>query len=302
MDIVPKRILIIETNEKNAASLENLLSASYSVSILNSGANAYKEVRTRKPDLVLMNLDLADCNGLELLSSLRTSTKTRNTFVTIITDNPSIDYEIQAFQLGILGYIRRPFDPEVLSAQISASMLLVQRFRTLEHLATIDPLTELPNRRAFNKTLTTEWGRSHRYGQWISLLIIDIDNFKSYNDRYGHTQGDLILQEVSRVFKSCINRSADSLFRMGGEEFAVVLPATDVNGAVEMAEHIRAVIAGHTIALGDNQSTNVTVSIGVSATIATVDRDMSLLMTQADQLMYQSKNTGKNKVSVKFDF
>lgn len=160
----------------------------------------------------------------------------------------------------------------------------------LEELATIDPLTEAKNRRAFNEKLEEEWSRSTRYGTPLSLLLLDVDKFKSYNDTFGHPAGDAALQQVALVMRAAI-RTTDFFARYGGEEFALILPNTDTNGALVLAERLRARIEA-----APWKERPVTASFGV----ATLYEDMKKpehLTSAADEALYASKERGRNRVT-----
>jgi diguanylate cyclase (GGDEF)-like protein len=166
---------------------------------------------------------------------------------------------------------------------------------TLARLAWLDGLTGVANRRSFDAALETEWLRGVRDGSVLALLLIDVDNFKAYNDRYGHVGGDKILIAVARTIRAKIFRDADLAARYGGEEFAVILPATPAQGALEVAERIRTAIAE----LGEPHSGSaaqvVTVSIGVAALTPSTFVDMMTLVSSADQALYAAKSNGRNR-------
>ena len=165
---------------------------------------------------------------------------------------------------------------------------------SLRKQARSDFLTELNNRRCFLELAESELARTVRYGGALSMLMIDIDRFKTINDRYGHKSGDLVLQALARIFRETL-REVDIIGRIGGEEFAVLLPATDAPQALEVAERLRQIIADSEVQLEAGNSTQFTVSIGV-ATLSERDNSIDALLSQADRAMYQAKQTGRNKV------
>jgi diguanylate cyclase (GGDEF)-like protein len=167
--------------------------------------------------------------------------------------------------------------------------------KKLRYLADYDPLTSLLNRRSFTKRVDYEIKRCHRYKSDLSYLIIDIDKFKLINDTYGHLTGDAVLKAFAKKI-SGILRETDFIGRIGGEEFAVVLPGTGITAADEMGERIRKQIAEHTVQY-NNVSINYTVSIGVSV-FALKEECMNEAFNRADSALYHAKNTGRNKVCV----
>lgn len=165
----------------------------------------------------------------------------------------------------------------------------------LEELSLSDPLTGLPNRRCFDETEHVEFRRAQRSGQPLSLLVCDVDFFKPYNDTYGHAQGDLCLQQVATAMRQVVVRAGDLVARIGGEEFAVLLPATDLAGAGEMAERLRqAVLAQGIVHGGSTAAGQVTLSIGYAALTADIP-DFATLMGTADRALYQAKRLGRNR-------
>ena len=168
---------------------------------------------------------------------------------------------------------------------------LERAYHDLAEIALSDPLTGLRNRRAFEEDLHREAPRADREGAALSLLIVDVDHFKAFNDRFGHPAGDGALRAVARLLREHARRS-DSVARIGGEEFAVLLPDTDVDGALALAERFRAAVERH-----DWPDRVVTVSIGV-ATVRHASADAaSALVREADRALYRSKHRGRNVVT-----
>jgi diguanylate cyclase (GGDEF)-like protein len=166
-----------------------------------------------------------------------------------------------------------------------------------------DELTKLPNRRFFNSRITDEWQRAIREKHSIAFLMMDIDKFKQYNDTYGHPQGDRLLQAIAKVFSSVLKRSIDFAARLGGEEFGVLLPNTNMAGAAKIAEHIRTSVENLTVPLVDGTKlTKTTISIGLICTTPAVeDKDkVAVFIERADRNLYTAKNTGRNKVTSEF--
>jgi diguanylate cyclase (GGDEF)-like protein len=178
-----------------------------------------------------------------------------------------------------------------------AYRLLVERIITLSSLGMEDQLTGLPNRRSFDNRLEMEWVRAMRENVSLSVLMIDVDQFKTYNDTYGHQQGDVALQAVAKTVSLPIKRGTDFAARWGGEEFVVLLPHTNTEGASYVAERIRSQVENRDIpSLDGGPVKKVTVSIGVSALIPTPNTSIEILIAHADTALYQAKKTGRNRV------
>ena len=159
-----------------------------------------------------------------------------------------------------------------------------------------DQLTGIPNRRCFDKRIDLEWKRATRDKTNVSVLMLDVDKFKNYNDEFGHPQGDIALQAVANVILKSAKRSFDFAARWGGEEFVVLLPSTDSSGAIRVAEKIREEIANTIIPRDDGQESGVTVSIGISSQIPTPKSTIRGLIDKADAALYTAKKTGRNRV------
>ncbi len=169
----------------------------------------------------------------------------------------------------------------------------------LERLATRDGLTSVANRRSFDETLNTEWRRATREARALSLLMIDVDFFKPYNDTYGHQGGDECLRRVAGAMSDVVKRSSDAVARYGGEEFAILLPATDPAGAGIVAERIRAAVeALHLPHSGSTVAEHVTVSIGVASVVVTTEGLPAQLVGAADAALYRAKHEGRNRVVI----
>lgn len=177
--------------------------------------------------------------------------------------------------------------------------VLAKMDKELQDAARIDGLTGVSNRRRFFEQLRKEWPRAMRFGRPISAFLIDVDNFKKYNDTYGHIEGDRCLREVAQKLQEQVHRPGDQLARYGGEEFAVLLPETSLEDAASVAERCRAAVEELNILHENNADWGkVTISLGVASTVPDKDSEFSALLELADKVMYRSKETGRNKVSV----
>ena len=174
--------------------------------------------------------------------------------------------------------------------------ILADNIVKLANVSMKDQLTELSNRHSFNNRLDLEWQRAKREKTALSILLIDVDRFKNYNDSYGHPQGDVALQTVAGVLVHLLNRAVDFAARWGGEEFVVLLPGTNSAGALKVAEQIRAKVENTMIPCADGRVTKVTVSIGVNTQIPTPNSLIGNFISKADEALYKAKAAGRNKV------
>src|SRR5450830_31116 len=177
---------------------------------------------------------------------------------------------------------------------LAAREKLVEMNKTLQKMALEDSLTGVANRRQFDVTLANEFNRAKREGQWLGLLMIDVDHFKKYNDTYGHPAGDVCLQKIGKVIQ--MNRPGDLSARYGGEEFAILLPNTDLKGAVNVAEKICADVRNLNIPHGKNPTGIVTISVGAQSTVPTKNCNLMDLVSAADKALYTAKARGRDQV------
>jgi diguanylate cyclase (GGDEF)-like protein len=205
----------------------------------------------------------------------------------ITEDRADLNAQIPSRQEDEVGELARWFN--ALMAKI------IEQLDTIERLSLTDQLTEAPNRRSFDERLSMEWARATR-GTPISVLLMDADHFKQYNDTHGHFQGDAALRAIARLFARTLMRPGDFYARWGGEEFAVLLPHTDMQGGLHIGEQLRAAVANTDIPCADGSVTRLTVSIGVNTCIPAKDSTFSAFLVGADKALYAAKNTGRNRV------
>lgn len=167
----------------------------------------------------------------------------------------------------------------------------------LQELANHDHLTGIANRRSFDETLKVEWRRTMRDSQPLSLLLVDVDHFKQYNDTYGHIAGDDCLKRVARTMSNKMQRASDVVARYGGEEFAVILPNITLDGAMVVAEQIRSAVETDALPFAGCEAGHVTVSIGTATVIATATVDSWQLIATADAALYDAKTSGRNRIA-----
>lgn len=210
--------------------------------------------------------------------------------------NVFLQWRIRALRLGLLMLV---FGVVILTGTALLSRELRWRRHAelrLQRLARTDALTGLGNRRAFDENLRSEWARALRTGRPLSLLFVDIDQFKDYNDCYGHQAGDDVLREVGRCLALNVRRAADDVARYGGEEFVITLPDTDAKSASAIAEHIRRAIYDLDIEHARSPYERVTVSIGLVTSRENVAHSDTTLVRMADAALYRAKSSGRNRV------
>lgn len=268
---------------------------------------------------VLLDLRLPDHDGHEVLRQIRAARHLAHVPVIVLTGSTDECDLGAAFAAGATDFLAKPVAVPHLVARLRTVLRSQDemdwyrnRVRTLEEQtrfqqaallsckseAGLDELTGVPNRRSFNHILRREWARAAREARPLGLLMLDIDHFKGYNDRYGHPAGDACLAQVAGVLCRTLSRPGDVVARYGGEEFAVVLPGTDLPGAAAVGEALRAGVEALNLAhAGSTASGRVTVSLGAACTTPVPDQDEDGLVRSADEALYRSKRDGRNRVS-----
>ena len=199
--------------------------------------------------------------------------------------------------MGAVDYIRKPFNSFLVKARVDIHIQLLKQLRMIEKLSFFDPLTDLLNRRKFDYHMEYEWRRAIRKKTLIGLLMMDLDYFKSYNDHYGHMQGDLMLKAVAAVLKNTLHRPTDITCRWGGEEFAVLISETTPEGLLLIAEKIRAGIETLDVPyILTGESTKITMSIGANCVVPCQNELVAGFIEGADSLLYKAKKAGRNRV------
>ncbi|MDR0375941.1 MAG: response regulator [Treponema sp.] len=291
-----QRILIIDDDMANHLALSDILSSRYTLFSATSGKEAIEFLKKEKPDLILLDIIMPEMDGFEVLKQLKENKAIESIPIIIITSCANTDDEERGFELGAVDYIARPFKTTIVKARIKNHLRILQYIQDIEKVGLIDELTGLPNRRHFNDRLDMEWKRADREGTPLSFMMIDIDHFKAYNDTYGHLQGDMLLQTVAKVFSAAARRPADKAARIGGEEFGILLPATSLEAAVDIAEQLRLSVLSTVVPTQAGKATSVTISIGVASLIPQPGICKQDLLAAADSFLYLAKNTGRNRV------
>ena len=290
-------ILAVDDDEITRVLLESVLSALDNVTVVlaSSGTEAIREAAVLRPDLVVLDVYMPDMNGYETCRRILAQPENKDTPVIFITALNSNADEEHGLEAGAVDFIRKPIIPRIVQARVSNILKLRAATKKLERLASVDGLTGAYNRRHFFQAADAEFARSKRYGFPLSVLMIDLDHFKSINDRWGHAIGDETLKATVRAIQTAIRRE-DTLGRLGGEEFAVLLPQTDADGAALFGERLRQVISELRIETGEAPLT-FTTSVGVAQVIET-DFMFKDTLARADEALYDAKGSGRNRVAV----
>ncbi|GAB1544481.1 hypothetical protein NUACC21_71570 [Scytonema sp. NUACC21] len=299
----PFLILIVDDDSFFRMQLRFCLEGEgYWVIEAHSGEDAIALCQTLHPDVVLLDAIMAGMNGFQCCSQLRTIPHWQHIPILMITgleDRVSVD---RAFEAGATDYITKPIHWDVFRQRVKKSLEQSQLHQKLEmanqelqRSAFTDELTQVANRRHFEKYLKQEWQSMRRERLPLSLILCDIDFFKSYNDTYGHQTGDRCLYKVAQTVRNEVKRSTDLVARYGGEEFAAILPNTNTFGSAHVAAAIcSAVQKLHISHINSKVSDCITISAGIATEIPSIHSSYEELIAMADKSLYQAKADGRN--------
>lgn len=315
------KLLIVDDSKTTLKVFRAVLEdAGYDVETKESAKEAFEflgldtaEDMGNDVDLVIMGHMMRGIDGIEATIKLKASGKHVDIPIIMVTAKTDDDSLRESFEAGVADYINKNFNQVELLAKVRSLVKLKQEMdhrkevatqlekanRHLHLLSVLDGLTDIPNRRALDNFMKREWKRAMREPQPISLIMVDIDNFKPYNDNYGHQMGDIALKKVASALTRMVNRPGDIVARYGGEEFTIVLVNTEAAGAKIIAEYTRSAVASLNIpheysTAGDH----LTISLGVSTLVPEKGSSPKNLIENADKALYQAKEGGRNQVKV----
>jgi diguanylate cyclase (GGDEF)-like protein len=293
----PPVLLVVDDQPANVHALYQLFAQDHQVLMATRGELAIKLCHDRQPDLVLLDVVMPGMDGYEVCARLKADPTTRDIPVIFVTADQDEQAETRGLDAGAVDFISKPINPRVVRARVRTHLTLKRHADRLQSLAFIDGLTGIHNRRGLDATLSNEARRAARTGMSLTVMMIDVDHFKRFNDRYGHQSGDDCLRQLASALAGVLRRPADLLARYGGEEFAAVLPETDLAAACTLAETmVRSVRALRIAHAGSDVDQVVTVSVGV-ATLQRGDKaSPQQLLEGADRQLYLAKAGGRGRV------
>ena len=296
------RIMLVEDRVGAAERMVTALTPMHQVSIETNPQEALFRGAEGDWDMFIVSLGLKDYDGLRLCSQIRSLERTRHLPILMVSDLEDRPRVLRGLDLGVNDYLMRPVDRNELIARVATQLrrkryadLLRNNVQASIEMAVVDQLTGLHNRRYLELHLAALLDNAVGRGKPLSLMILDIDHFKSVNDTYGHDAGDVVLKTFSQRVKRVV-RQGDLVCRLGGEEFVVVMPDTPIAVASLIAERVRAAVQGEHFSIDDGQrAIPVTVSAGLAESIG--DANPDALFKRADRALYRSKHNGRTRVT-----
>ena len=291
MSTVKKQtILIVDDLRTHALALAKILKPEWSPRIVLNGPDALRVAAEEPaPDIILLDIKMPDMDGHEVCTRLKQSPETRNIPVMFVTALDDQKEEAYGLGLGAVDYIIKPVSAPIVKARIRNHIALRQALSALEQLAIRDTLTGLYNRRKLDESFAVEAARAERYSRPLSVIMLDIDHFKTINDTHGHPVGDTVLVETAKRLLAAL-RTSDIAGRWGGEEFLIICPETPLDTAVPLAERLRRDYESCDFSMAGR----LTASFGVAAH-GKGDRVEDVLL-RVDEALYRAKQNGRNRV------
>ncbi|MDH1314861.1 diguanylate cyclase [Shewanella xiamenensis] len=298
-DVIPE-VLIIDDDSTVVMALYAVLNKMARIRFAGSAKQAYQMIRDLPPDLILLDVELPDGNGVDVCIKLKAEDVTQNTPILFITSKIEIGFEEKVFDAGGADYILKPLKPRVVAARVNTHLAYHFALVQLSKLAHTDGLSGLPNRRSLDEQLEIEFRRARRNKEPLSVIMCDIDEFKKYNDFFGHLAGDDCIKTIGEVLKNTIKRPADMVARYGGEEFVLILPNTDRLGTENIIVSLMSRI--EKLAMPHSPTAKfpfITVSYGIT-TMEPASCDFNNitpneLLIAADKALYRAKHQGRNQ-------
>lgn len=289
-------ILIIDDNADTIRLLSTMVRDQGRVLFATSGAAGLELARQQRPQLILLDVEMQGMDGFAVNERIRNDPDLRSSAVIFVTAQSSPEAEIACLDAGAVDFIPKPLNAAVVQARVRTHLRLQSALAALDELANQDGLTGLYNRRYFDRQLAAEFARHRRHQLPLALALIDVDDFKLFNDRYGHQRGDACLEEVAESLRDGARRPGELAARYGGEEFVVVLPNTTPDALARygdwLCRRIAALGIPHPAA---SAAPHVTVSVGLCALIPGEGDTAPAMLHAADMALYSAKRAGRNR-------
>lgn len=289
-------VLVIDDEKINLKIIGDILNDDVCIMMAKSGEQGIRKAIEYQPDLILLDVLMPEMDGFETMTRLRHDARTSAIPVIFVTALNDSSHEEKALLMGASDYIQKPLHTNIVQARVRLHLQLIKQRKMLEELANIDPLTSLANRRKYQDVIAHEWQAAILNQDCISLFVIDIDNFKQYNDCYGHATGDKVLQQVAAVLAHQVSDKG-LVARYGGEEFVILLPRHSREIAIDVARRCMQGVEALNLAYShENFSGKVTVSVGGSTKSPSLGCKSDDFFDAADDMLGFAKKSGKNRI------
>ncbi|MBS1208753.1 MAG: hypothetical protein H6R19_1151 [Proteobacteria bacterium] len=296
-DVQPEaRILIIDDSSTSIRLVSHFVRDMGTVHFATSGEMGLKMALDLQPDLILLDMEMPGMDGLDTCRRLKKQRVLENVPVIFITAHSGVDYEVAGFAAGAVDFIGKPLTEMIVRARVRTHLTLKRQGDLLREQAMRDGLTGIHNRRAFDERFLLECRRHRRNPESLGLALIDIDNFKAYNDLYGHQAGDACLREVAQVIDANVRRPGEFAARYGGEEFAVILPHCAGDEVQRFGAFLVSQIRVLALPHEASAAGVVTISVGVIAGKPVAEDAEQQFLSSADAALYRAKAAGRNCV------
>lgn len=238
MTVVKPHVLIVDDDPVAVRVISKVLGDQATVCVATNGWDAVDLARTANPDLILLDAELPGLGGFDVCRRIKAMPEVEHVPVVIITSHRDEAFELEGFDAGASDFVTKPVNHQLLRVRIRSHLRVKWMADELRSSARTDQLTAIANRRRFDEVLANEWSRAHRSGEALTVILLDVDYFKRFNDRYGHPAGDDCLRRVAGALHAACLRPGDLVARYGGEEFGVILPETPLSGATCVAKRL----------------------------------------------------------------
>ena len=290
-------ILVVDDEPLYLELIADILGEDYKILIADEGMSGMEVAASNVPQLILLDLVMPVVDGFEVYRCLKADSRTCDIPVIFITGMGDVATETKGLRMGAVDFINKPINPDLVKARVNTQINLKLMRDKLVMLAATDGLTGLANRYHFDGMLAYEYARHLRSGEELALIMLDIDQFKAFNDTYGHISGDESLRKIAKALTKTVSRCTDLVARYGGEEFVVLLPDTSLRGAVIIAERIRICISDLALPSKDASTGFVTASLGVVSGRFLKGSSIVDVLAEADIQLYTAKAEGRNRVA-----
>jgi len=295
-ELVDSHILIVNDNKDEADELRKGLFEFENVMVFHSGEEALLYCRTHTPNLIILDAKMPHIDGWNICRRLREMGLLTRCPVIFLTSCQKEETEIACWESGGTDFLRKPVSPAALNMRVMSHLTTYWHVEISRRLLQTDPLTGLKNRYFYDKHIKEQLAYANRYEGDLSILVIDIDHFKRYNIAYGSQEGDNCLRRITQILRKTIYREPDCVCRFGGEEFVIVLPATNLSGALHVGEKIVTAVSKAKIRHSESPTGFLSVSIG-AASFRSLESDAFSLIEKAEKQLLLAKESGRSKVA-----